>query len=772
MTSDDSQQTPGSSIPRGAYPYALQSTAAQQPMHDLLSVFWRRRGLILACIVIITLAAGAVSVTLTPQYRSSAQLMLTVDKSDVINETSEETQAKNSDEIETYTRLLRSRSFASAVIERLELLESPYFNARQTTQAETQTSLPTAVTDLLNAGSEWLDSIPFGSLLTQTGLAGSGAGDVEPAPPSLSEDELFNKAVSKLIAGLSVDQEGLSSIIKISFTSTDPVQSASIANAVAEFFIEDQLRARRSISDEATGWLDDRVEELRQNVIAIEREIAQFRIENKIINVGSRNLNDAEIAQLTQELFAAEARVSEKESKLGIIRRSLATGDGLASVTEVTTSPAIASIRQQEFVLLGTEAQLREEFGPNHPRILELEAEKERLEQKTKLELEKIVAVLTNELGIAKERAEGLRVRLVGARETLGARNQAEVELAELEREAQANRDLYTRFLNRLKFLNEEQELIESGARLVSSAVPSTKPSFPQPSVIFVAGFVASILTGGLLALVREGLERGLRHERQVENALGLPTLGMVPTLKKLRKGLKPHSYILEKPLSGYAEAVRNIHVAMQYGWVSKRNQIILITSSLPNEGKTTLAMSLAVSAAESGSSTLLIDLDFRNPSIGAEMANARPDVNIINYLNGSKTWAETLHRDPRARNLAIIPGCVGVSNPMQCLESEELKGFLREMRKEYDQIILDVPPVLGISDTRVAARLADAVILAVRWGHTKIDVAQTCVQTLAQHDTAIAGVVLTRIDVKKHAKMAFGDAAQYHKEYKRYYVD
>ena len=763
MMTDDYQQSAEPASSRGSTSSYMQPKVAVQPVHDLLSVFWRRRGLIIACILIITSAAAFVSANITPQYRASSQLLLVGDKSDVINEQAQESQGGNdSDEVETYTRLLKSRSFAGAVVERLNLVNDPYFNPALAAGSERSSS---------TMFSEWMDRIPFGSLFTQTGIAGSSS-DEQPRNPDLPDGKVFDNAVSKLISGLSVRQEGLSSIISISFNSTDAAQSAAVANSVAEFFIEDQLQSRRSVSDEATGWLRDRVEELRQNVIEIEREIAQFRIEKNIVRVGSSSLNDAELAQISQSLIVAEASVAEKESKLAIIRESLRTGNGLASITEVTTSPAIASIRQQEFILLSTEAQLREELGPRHPRILEIEAEKERLDQKTRLELEKIVAVLSNELALAKQRSASLTAQLATANESLGTRNKAEVELAELEREAQANRDLYTRFLNRLKFLNEEQELIDAGARIVSAAIPPNKPTFPQPSVIFVAGFVASVLSGGIIALIREGLERGLRHSRQVEQALGLATLGMVPKLTRLKNGQKPFRYLHEKPLSGYAEAVRNIHVAIQYGWVSRRNQIILVTSSLPNEGKTTLAMSLATSAAESGSSTLLIDLDFRNPSIGADMEYVRPDVNIVNYLNGTKSWEETLHAEPDIRNLAIIPGCRGVSNPIHCLESSELEEFLSQMRKEYDLIILDAPPVLGISDTRVATRLADAVILAVQWGQTKVDVAQNCVKTLAQHDTAVAGVVLTMIDVKKHAKMAFGDAEQYYKKYKRYYID
>ncbi len=746
------------SVDGGGY-YGIQSAQTPNSMQDLLSVLWRRRGLFACCVVFITLAAAIASVTMTPKYRATSQLLLTEDQTKLINDqqaTVGRDQANS--EIETYTRLLTSRTFAEKVISRLELTKTPYFNPTLTT-ADSSTSTP-----LL----EIMDRIPFASLLTQTGLASSDPDQL--TVPALSDDQILDQAVSKLIAGLNVRQEGLSSIIAISFTSIDAMQTAAIANAVAEVFVEERLRSRQSGSDEATQWLDERVEELRQKVITTERTIAQFRIENKIIDVGKSSLNDAEIAQISNNLIVAEATVAEKQSKLAIIRESLKNGDGLASISEVTTSPAIAAIRQQEFVLSSQEAQLREEYGPKHPRILEVDAEKLRLEQKTRLEMEKIVAVLTNELGIARQRSQEMSTRLAAAKDTLGIRNKAEVELAELEREAQANRDLYTRFLNRLKFLTEEQELIGSGARIVSRAALPNQPTFPQPSVIFVAGFVVSVLSGGLIALIREGLERGLRHARQVEETLGLPTLGMIPELKKQKQ--KPHRYLHDKPLSGYAESVRNIHIALQYGWVSKRPQIILVTSSLPNEGKTTLAMSLATSLAETGTPTLLIDLDFRNPSIGGQLESVRPDTNIVNYLNGSKTWEDTLHTEPDIKNLSIIPGSPGIQNPVHCLESQEIKEFLNEIRGEYDQIVLDAPPVLGISDTRVAARLADAVILAVMWGKTKVDVAQNSIKTLAQHDTPVAGVVLTRIDVKKHAKLAFGDAEQHYKQYSRYYID
>lgn len=742
-------------------PYPVKPNTAPPSMHDLLSVFWRRRGLMALCVVVITAAAAVASISMTRQYKATSQVLLTPDQTDVINETqNEEKPTQTSTEIETYTRLIKSRSFAETVIEQLDLTKDPFFNPLL---AKKEPSGP-------NIFLEFLDQVLQTSLASQTGFADSTQSD--PIGDVLADRLAFDGAVSKLISGLNVKQDGLSSIISLSFTSTNPAQSASVANAVAELFVNERLRDRRSGSEEATGWLETRVEELRQKVVESERAIAQFRIENKIIDTGSGPLSDAEVSQINNNLIISEAKAAEKETKLNILRKALEQGDGLASISEVTASPAIAAIRQQEFNVQSAEAQLREELGPNHPRVLEVEAEKRRLKQKTRLEVEKIVAVLTNEWEISKKQSLTLRTQLESARENLGVRNKAEVELAEREREAQANRDLYTRFLNRLKFLTEEQLLIGSGARIVSRAIPSNKPTFPQPSVIFVAGFIASVLSGGLIALVREGLEKGLRHARQVEQTLGLPTLGMVPQMKAMSKKQSLHHYIRDKPLSGYAESVRNIQVALQYGWVSRRTQIILVTSSLPNEGKTTLALSLATSMAIGGNSTLLVDLDFRNPSIGEQMESVRAGTSIITYLNGDKSWEETIHTERDIDGLSIIPGSGGITNPVHCLESYELRNFLEEMRGEFDHIILDAPPVLGISDTCVAVRLADAVLLAAKWGDTKVDVAQNTVETLARHEAPVAGVVLTQIDVKKHAKLAFGDAAQHYKTYQRYYID
>ncbi len=757
MNRDNYQPQIDSEQHRSAEPYPSKATKAPASMNDLFSVFWRRRWLMVFCIVVITGASALVSLSVTKKFRATSQILLTTDQTDVISESQqEENPTQTNTEIETYTRLLKSRSFAESLVKELNLVEDPLFNPEL---AKKETSAFSSVLEML-------DQILLTSLAPQTGLA-----EGDPSQ-SLDGDSKFEATVSRLISGLSVQQEGFSSIIAISFTSTDSKQSASLANAVAEHFVEERLRARRSGSEDATAWLDTRVEELRKKVVDSERAIAQFRIENKIIDAGQGPLNNAEISQISNNLIITEARAAEKETKLAILSKALQEGDGLASISEVTTSPAIAAIRQQEFNVLSTEAQLREELGPRHPKVLEIEAEKRRLKLKTRLELEKIAAVLTNEWEITKKQSLTLRSQLEAANDTLGVRNKAEVELAEHEREAEANRDLYTRFLNRLKFLTEEQELIGSGARIVSKAIVPNKPTFPQPSVIFVAGFIASILSGGLIALIREGSERGIRHARQVEQELGLTTLGMVPMLKDISKKQSLHHYIRDKPLSGYAESVRNIQIGLQYGGVAQRSQIILVTSSLPNEGKTTLALSLATSMATGGNSTLLIDLDFRNPSIGDQMESVRPNTSIMQYLDGHKGWEETVHTESDIDGLSIIPGCGGITNPVNCLESSELRNFLEEMRDDFDYIILDAPPVLGISDTCVAVRLADAVLLAAKWGDTKIDVAQNTVDTLARHDAPVAGVVLTQINVKKHARLAYGDAAQHYKTYQRYYID
>jgi capsular exopolysaccharide synthesis family protein len=319
--------------------------------------------------------------------------------------------------------------------------------------------------------------------------------------------------------------------------------------------------------------------------------------------------------------------------------------------------------------------------------------------------------------------------------------------------------------------LNEQQDLAEAGATVISSATAPSRPSFPQPKLMIAVGFTGSLMLGMLFAIAAESLESGLRSGRQVEQVLGIPHLGLVPKLSGL-KGEKPHQYLMKKPRSAYAEAVRAVQVGLHFSNPEQPPHVILVTSSLPGEGKTTLALSLATTAARSGHKSIVVDLDLRHPSVRRELGQAISGPGLVEVVNGELTLDEVIYHDETVPNLHAITIGRSTSNPTDLLASPKLHALLTQLRSRYNYIILDAPPLLGLADTRIAARLADAVLFVVRWGKTNDEVAVNGIDSLLESRTTVAGAVLTQVDVRNHTKRAYGDAMQYYGKYEKYYVN
>ena len=436
------------------------------------------------------------------------------------------------------------------------------------------------------------------------------------------------------------------------------------------------------------------------------------------------------------------------------------------------TSPVIADLRQQQTALLRQRAQLSQEYGPRHPMIIQLEAEQQEVADKIQAEIQNIVAAFERDLNFVRARERLLRESLAAAKAALAGRQRDEVQLNELQREAEANRTLYKAFLERFKKLSEQQGALQAGVQVISVAAAPTKPSFPRPQLIIAVGFTGSLVIATLLAFIAESLESGLRSARQVERALRVGNLGLVPRVTKLKGNLKLHQYLAQKPRSAYAEAVRAVQIGLQYTNVDRPPQVVLVTSSLPSEGKTTLAISLAASAAAAGHKTVVVDLDLRHPSVRRETDQASTAPGLVELIAGEASLDKVTHIDPTQPALHLITVRRNPANPLDLLASQKMASLITQLRSRYKYIVLDAPPLLGISDTRVAVYLADAVLFVVRWGKTKAEVAQNGIAALTECRAPVAGAVLTQVNLKRHAKRAYGDAVEYYGKYKQYYID
>lgn len=754
-------------------------------LRDLIKVLRRRRTIILGTVLLTTVGTALIAYQLTPRYTAETAVSIQPRETRVLNTPSVLEQLPHDQTmIETEVKLLESRSFAHYAVEALGLLDDPRFNP--VLRAQLQKAAAVAAAN--QAPSQPLDGSIGGVLdravqtvagwvpetwLIATGLAGQPA--KPPAPPAEPDPYdarvALEGAIDTLLGGLQVERAGNSYVIAIQYTSTDPQEAAVVANNMANLFVDNKLDAKRAVNTRAAEWLDERADQLRKALLASETAIAAYRADNSLIANRGVTLDDEQLAALNKELIVARAETTQREAKLNIVRGLRARGESLDSILEVISSPIIGNLRQQEAELLRMEAQLAQEYGVNHPKLIQVRAERAKMAAKMSAEIANIIQVLENELAVARSRETALEQNLDQAKADMVNNRAAEVDLRELEREAEANRLLYTTVLNRSKELNEQQDLIDAGARVVSSATTPDQPSFPRPKIMIAVGFTGSLMIGMLLAIVAEGLESGLRSGRQVEQVLGVPHLGLVPKLTGL-KGEKPHQYLMKKPRSAYSEAVRAVQVGLHFANPERPPQIVLVTSSLPGEGKTTLALSLAATAARSGHKTIVIDLDLRHPSVRRELGQSITGPGLVELVSGEQTLDDVIYHDEAVPNLHAITVGRSTSNPTDLLASPRLLAVLTALRQRYATIILDAPPLLGLADTRIAARLADAVLFAVRWGKTNDEVAVNAIDTLLESRTTVAGAVLTQVDVKNHTRRAYGDAMQYYGKYEKYYLN
>lgn len=276
-------------------------------------------------------------------------------------------------------------------------------------------------------------------------------------------------------------------------------------------------------------------------------------------------------------------------------------------------------------------------------------------------------------------------------------------------------------------------------------------PAAAGPGVLAAAGLAVSLVLGSALAVALGRRDRGLRGAREVEAALGLPTLGLIPRLGWPSFGQKPHQHLCERPSSLYAEAVRVVLAVLEADG-SGRSRVLLVTSSLPGEGKTTFALSLATLAARTDRKVLVIDLDLRQPNVHRELGHHEVDVGIVEHVRDGRPLAEVVRRDP-ATGLHFLAVGARTAHPTDLIEGDGMRGLLNSCRADYDHVVIDTAPVGLITDAGVAARLADQVVFVVRWGRTPGSVACEALRALRAAGVEPAGAVLTQADPRRRAR-------------------
>jgi polysaccharide biosynthesis transport protein len=722
--------------------------ADQFDLRRLANMFRRRMRLFGAVAALVFVAVVLVTLTATPMYTATANVMLDTRREQVVNvEAVLSGLPADSSVVDTEVEILKSRRLAERVVNALQLDKDPEFNPALRSPG------PVAAVKGAISGV----------------IAAVRPQEVQDA--AIAEQKAQERVVDSVLRGLSVRRSGLTYVINVSFEAESAPKAATIANKFAELYLLEQLEAKFDATQQATTWLNSRLEGLRDQVLAAEAAVQQYRIANNLLSAAGTNLTEQEISNYNMTLSQARAQVAEDEARLNTARSQLARGSTGDDLGEALSSPVIQQLRQQRATVSAKVADLQGRYGERHPEMLTANRQLTDIDAQIQAEIQRIISNLEAKVQVSRQRAAAIGGSLSNARGTLAGNNQAQVRLNELERTAEASRTLYESYLTRYKETSSQQGIEASDARVVSQATIPTGQSSPKVPLNLALGLVLALGAGVAAVVLAEMLDAGLATAEDVEQRLDVSYLGAIPLLASVAEGKmgSPIDYVIEKPLSSFAEAFRNLRASVTYSRLGEPVKIVAITSSLPGEGKTTTSVCLARSAAQQGLKVILVDCDLRRRSVN-RLFGAEPARGLIEVLAGEATLEEVLTTD-QVTGARLLPLAKSSMTPKDVFGSAAMDRLLEELRRTYDLVVLDTAPVLPVADTRVLAPKADVVVFLAHWRKTPQHAIEAAFRLLSGTGAHLAGVALTQVDMKQQSKYGYGDPGYYYAEYKKYYV-
>ena len=748
--------------------------AAQEALdlRHLLGALRRHKILIAGTMFVVTSLAVLFVNQITPLYRAEAQLVIEANRQNVVDIESV-VQGLNPDWMtnETEAAVIGSRELAIKTVERLNLVGSPLFNSDlRPPKKGLVASLVGPVKALLP---EWV--------LDPTRLfGGERAEQAEEAPavelsPEESRALALHQATDAYLGGLAVIPEESSRVITVQYNSPDPQMAALAANTTAELYILDQLSTRGEATLQATEWLSERVNEMRDRVVDSETRLEEFRRESGIVEVGGATIYQRQRAALNEELILARTQRAEARARYEQINDLLEAGEDIDTVAAVLGSPLIQNLRGQEATVVRKIAVLRVQYREGHPQMQLTLTELADLREKIATEVGRIADNLGNELEIAQVREANLGREVRRLDNLLGEQNEAEVTLRGLESEVRANKQLYETLLARFKetSVQHDELLQQADARIISRATVPGGPYYPRKRLMIMAALVVSLVIGVALALISELLDFGFRNLSQIETYTGLPTMGVVPVISGLKaQGKMPHEIAVERPNSAYGEAIRTLRTGLLLSRADQPPRSIVVTSSVPGEGKTATALALACTAAKSYQKTIILDCDLRHSMLHL-CFDCPNGVGLSDYLAGQAALEDVIEIDPRSGVHFITAGS-RAPNPPDLLGSPETRELLQRLTRLYDMVVLDTPPLLAVSDALVLVRYVDKTLFLVRWEQARRDVVLMGLKQVIEAGADLAGIVLSMVDVRKQAKYDYTAASgyYYYGSYRKYYTE
>src|SRR5579871_3252954 len=732
--------------------YPPQLPAHESALGEYVRVLIKRKWLILACLGTIFSVVAIASLRMTPVYEAGGTIEINKPDASLNFQNSATFSLDYFDptELETELKILQSDLLAMQVIRELNLDRRPEYAGQA----------PPPPSSSLDLAPDPLQADPTRALAMVGGFK------------------------SALRVSLSPNTR----IIEVHYRSPDPQMAANVVNSLMQTYVENNFKARFESTMQASDWLSKQLVDLQMKVETSQEKLVRYQKEHEILGADEKqNITMEKLDELNKELTAAESERMDKEGAYRLVE----SGDAEAIASSLnaaedsgggqSNTALLGMLRSKEADLKIQAAELNTQFGPSYPKLSILNNQLKEVDSQIQGEMKKIVSKVRGQYSAALQRESMLREALDKQKQEANKLNESAIEYTLLKRDVDTNRELYEGLLQKLKEAGVAAGLKSNNFRIVDGARPPTAPIEPNIPRNLLFAAVLGLVSGVGLAFLLEGLDNTVRTTEQAQLISGVASLGMIPLgSKSSREGPNPKRLVIAsskeavelvtqvRPQSQMAESYRALRTSLLLSNIGAPPKVIMVTSALPQEGKTTTSINTAVVLAQKGVRVLLIDADLRRPSIHKTLGMG-PHSGLSNVLTGSTTVEQAITSSPILPNLFVLPSGTPPPNPAELLASANMRDLLNQLREQYDHVVIDTPPSLSVTDAVVLSPRADAVVLVIRSAQTTKQALRRSRDVLMQVNAKVVGVLLNAVDLSSPDYYYY---YEYQGKYARYYRD
>ena len=725
--------------------YDQQPASGSASTWDIKGCLRRRKRRIVAVAALVMALATAVIFVMPKTYVATSAVIFQGDRPEVIRLGDAQNSAPfGPDTLASEVELLTSEELLETVVTKLNLTADPEFSAAAA--HEPGLKLPNGVeaffAPILSEGERLLALV---QPKEQTSAVRTTA------------QQQLTSTVMALKTRLTVWPVGVSRVIRISFSSRHADTAAAVANAIANVYVDVLLANKTTQTEEAHSWIDQRLNELRDRASKSAQIYEKFKFDSGLSRGKDSTLIQEQITQVSNELTQARQRSADAQAILAQTRNGGAVDlDMLASATG---SQLLPKLREQLATATALQAEGEGRDGAALPRNVSARARVADINRSIAAERDRIRQTVQSRATIAKLAEDRLTKTLDELTSKLGQSDGDVARMQALERDAAADRELYTSFINRARQTDPEVNYQAANARVLSHASVPLEAASPNKKLLLPVSLVLSLALGMVAAIAKENGRRGFTSMSVVERKMGVTPIGLIPLVAR-RNRYSARAF-------EDAVAFTLARVTMPSKGVVPRS--LLVTSALPQEGKTKTSIALAAAATARGLKVLLVDADLRSRSLSAAAGLDRSDLTLIQVLRREIALEEAIH-DNQAWGFPVLPAGALASSPMGLLATGEWEGILRRLEQAYDLVVIDSPPVLVAGDTWLLARHADKTVVLSRWGSTPMPTVELAINQLVTAQANVAGLVLTMVPPREHATYDSGDSVVFSPKMVRYY--